>query len=75
VLRGFRTGDLFWDVYYATKFALLPSTTNRGACHYYARDRWPQYDFHNKPISRTKYQVVRKPRIADSEPGTIAVVR
>lgn len=75
VLRGFRTGDLFWDAYYAIKFAILPSTTNRGACHYYARDRWPRYDFHHKTISRTQYQVVRKPRVVDGEPGTIAISR
>lgn len=59
--RGLRTGDIFWDIYYAIRFALLPASVEKGTSHYYARDRWPVYDFRAHKLSRTEYQVVRKP--------------
>ena len=75
--RGVRTGDFFWDAYYAIRFIILPASVNKGASNYYARDRWPVYDFHGKKISRTEYQVVRKSdqRINEKSQNYIAVGR
>jgi len=60
VLRGFRTGEFFWDTYYALKFYLLPTTTNKIKSNYYARKRWPKYDFKNHPPKPANYQIVKK---------------
>jgi len=67
--RGIRTGDIFTDIYYVFKFIFLPATAPKGASNYYAQDRWPVYDYSGKKLSRTDYQVVRKPA-----PNTIRVV-
>lgn len=64
--RGIKTGDIFWDAYYAIKFAFLPAVSNRSASNYYARDRWPVYDYQGQALSRTDYQIARKP-VADNQ--------
>jgi len=50
--RGIRTGEFFWDIYYFFKFmkgdAVNASTHT---AHYFAKGRWPDYDFENAPPS------------------------
>jgi len=58
-LRGIRTGDLFWDVYYFFKFLSLSATsdTDTTRANYYAKDRWPVWDFTANTPRRSQYQV------------------
>ena len=63
IIRGFRTGEFFWDLYYAIKFYLLPSTGNNVKSTYYAQDRWPKHDFEKKPPKPANYQIVRKSKL------------
>lgn len=65
--HGLRTGAIFWDFYYVLKFLFMPSLSTKISSHYYARDRWPQYEFHGQTPSRTNYQVVRKNKTAEHE--------
>ena len=62
-LRGIRTGEFFWDAYYALKFYLLPATGNLIKSVYYSKERWPYYDFQKKPPKPANYQIVRKTNI------------
>lgn len=49
--RGIRTGEFFWDMYYFIKFISAPSINHAThSARYFAKDRWPFYDFKNKPI-------------------------
>lgn len=59
IMRGIRTGEFFWDVYYALKFIAMPSTTQTSS-NYWARERWPVYDFSKSPPRPARYQIVRK---------------
>ena len=63
IIRGIRTGEFFWDLYYAIKFYLLPATGNNIKSVYYAQDRWIQYDFKKKPPKPANYQIVRKSQL------------
>jgi len=58
--RGVRTGELFWDAYYALKFFTLPATSAKVETDYYAKDRWPIYAFADTALTAPTYQVVRK---------------
>ncbi len=62
IIRGIRTGEFFWDAYYALRFYLLPTTGNseESKSIYYAKERWPQYDFNNRPPKPAFYQIARK---------------
>ncbi len=51
LIRGIRTGELLFDAWYAIKMYLLPASNTVLQCDYYAKDRWPQYDFTNNPPS------------------------
>ena len=63
-VRGVRTGEFFWDLYYFLKFLSLPANDeNAGTYDYYARDRWPQHDFRAAPLETRTYQVALKPRV------------
>jgi anaerobic magnesium-protoporphyrin IX monomethyl ester cyclase len=71
--RGLRTGEFFWDLYYSFKFFSMPTVSNAVETAYYAKDRWPVYDFTNAPISKSEYQIVGKSRnIKSSEKKVIA---
>lgn len=59
-MHGLRTGHFFLDAYYALKFYLLPSLSERTESRYYAPEKWPVYDFTGKDFSRVDYQVVKK---------------
>lgn len=59
VQRGLKTGEFFWDAYYALAFFLLPASNKNGAGNtYYARDRWPSYDFTARPPTLLEYPKV-----------------
>ena len=60
IIRGIRTGEFFWDAYYALKFYFLPTTGNLIKSNYYAKERWPKYDFKNRPPKPAYYQTARK---------------
>ena len=60
ILRGIRTGEFFWDAYYATKFFLLPATNKENKSNYYALKRWPKWDFKARSPKPAQYQIVRK---------------
>ena len=50
--RGIRTKEFFWDIYYFFLFAFAPSTNAAtSSAVYFARDRWPVYDFLNRHIT------------------------
>src|SRR5690606_23013509 len=70
-MHGLRTGGLFLDAYYALKFYLLPSLSERTESKYYAPEKWPTYDYHHKDFSRVDYQVVRKSAPAKSTASSI----
>ncbi|HNI38048.1 MAG TPA: radical SAM protein, partial [Pseudomonadales bacterium] len=64
---GLRTGAIFWDFYYVLKFLFMPPLSTKISSRYYARDRWPQYEFYGQTPSRTDYQVVRKSKTTEHE--------
>ena len=64
LIRGFRTREFFWDVYYAMKFFMLPASRSALMSQYYAKDRWPQYDFQANPPGKVPYPVARKSEAA-----------
>lgn len=63
LIRGFRTGEFFWDVYYAMKYFMLPASRSALMSQYYAKDRWPQYDFKKNPPGKSAYQISRKTKL------------
>ena len=73
LIRGIRTGEFFWDVYYAVKFYSLPATASLVKSEYYSKERWPIYNFHKKPPKPANYQIVRKtnPRAESREEAHI----
>jgi len=62
-LRGIRTGEFFWDAYYALKFFLMPAIGEQLKTPYYARDRWPTWDYATRPPRPSRWQIVRKPAL------------
>lgn len=57
-LRGIRTGDFFWDVYYFVQFAMLSATSETIRANYYAPERWPVWDFESVKARPSQYQKV-----------------
>ena len=41
----------------------MPTTGNNVQSIYYAKDRWPIYDFANNPPKPARYQIVRKSQL------------
>lgn len=60
LIRGFRTGDFLWDVFYGVKFFFAPASRPAMESVYYARDRWPTYDFEANPPKRIPNLVAKK---------------
>lgn len=60
IIRGLKTAEFFWDVYYFLKFVFMPSVGETTRSVYYAQDRWPKWDFENKPPQRRSYQTIKK---------------
>ncbi|MCZ6900346.1 MAG: radical SAM protein [Bacteroidetes bacterium] len=68
ILRGIRTGEFFWDLYYFSKFIFMPSTNAGTHAKYYAKDVWPLWDFIKNQPQPSIYQKVgstkdKKPKI------------
>lgn len=61
MIRGIRTGEFFWDMYYGIKFFTAPAVSKSTKSIYYAEDRWPQHDFEKNELKAASYQIVRKP--------------
>ncbi len=64
ILRGLKTGEFFWDIIYAIKFLFTPTSRIARESMYYAKDRWPQYDFRGNPPEKVTYQIARKSKAA-----------
>lgn len=61
IIRGFRTGEFFWDMYYALKFFMTPASRSALMSQYYAKERWPVYDFEaNPPAQEPAWQKAKK---------------
>ena len=65
-IRGIRTGEFFWDLYYAIKFYTKP-TVGTVKTNYYAKNRWPKWDFKNNPPEPAQYQIVRKQKVEEKK--------
>lgn len=64
VMRGIKTGEFFWDLFYALKFFFTPASRSVRESRYYAKDRWPTYDFAANPTRDVPLLVARKSRAA-----------
>lgn len=52
LLRGIRTGEFFWDIYYFFRFIFSPPiNASTRASAYYEKDKWPVYDFERNKIT------------------------
>ena len=59
-IRGLKTGEFFWDAYYAMKLFFMPDTGSNIKTSYYAQERWPKWDFKICPPEPAYYQIVKK---------------
>ena len=59
-VRGIKTGEFFFDAYYALKFFFMPTTGTEKKSKYYAKNRWPKWDYKKIPPNPSNYQIVRK---------------
>ena len=64
VIRGLKTGEFFWDMLYALKFFFTPASRTVRESIYYAKDRWPTYDFDAKPLQDAPVLIARKSKAA-----------
>lgn len=48
-IRGLRTGEVFLDAWQALKMYLLPASRAAIKSNYYAKERWPHYNFSSNP--------------------------
>jgi len=60
LIRGVKTGEFFWDVYYAVTFFLKPVTLKAPETLYFAPEFWPQHDFESEKLTVIMPQIVRK---------------
>lgn len=60
LMRGIRTGEFFWDVYYGIQFFLMPTMGEQPKSIYAAQERWPQWDYAANPPKASKWQVAKK---------------
>jgi len=60
IIRGIKTGEFFWDLYYSFKFFSMPTSARKVDSVYYARDRWPVHDFAARLPNKIDYQIVGK---------------
>ena len=58
--RGIRTGEFFWDAYYALQYFSKPTISGKVGTEYYARERWPVHSYAKAPPVPAQYQTVRK---------------
>ena len=74
-VRGLRTGEFLWDIYYAIKIFFLPSVGEKSNIRYYARDRWPAWDYRANPLKPVSYEVVRKSKVVPQSPSFSEPIR
>ena len=71
IIRGLRTGEFFWDLFYAIKFFAMPTSRAARESRYYAKNRWPVHAFAQDALEETPILVARKrdaaPKIQPSE--------
>ena len=60
-VRGIKTGEFFWDAFYAIKFFFMPTTgSEKNKSAYYAQNRWPKWDYKKSPPKAANYHIVGK---------------
>ena len=64
ILRGLKTGEFFWDLYYGIKFFLMPTIGEEVVSKYYNKKKWPKWDYSSYPPKPSKYQIVGKKQAA-----------
>lgn len=70
--RGIKTLEFFWDAYYFLKFFRSPSINpETSSAAYFARDRWPAYDFERQPI--TFYDARPVGKKSAEEPASVVI--
>jgi anaerobic magnesium-protoporphyrin IX monomethyl ester cyclase len=75
LIRGIKTGEFFWDVYYALQYFSKPIVSKAKTSPYYAKERWPQYNFVKTAPSVAQHMTVHRPSTAkrmDSRPTAIS---
>lgn len=51
IIRGIKKGEVFLDIYYFIKWFFSPPFSNQAdQSVYFAKDKWPTYDFENNPL-------------------------
>jgi radical SAM superfamily enzyme YgiQ (UPF0313 family) len=60
IKNGLITGEFFWDIYFGLKTFSTPVVGKKFESLYYARDRWPEWDFRASPLRALEYQVFKK---------------
>jgi radical SAM superfamily enzyme YgiQ (UPF0313 family) len=59
VKRGIVTGEFLWDFIYFLKFIFTP-TTSKSTQKYYAKDRWPKFNFGQYRAVPRQYQTAKR---------------
>jgi len=57
MLRGIKTGEIFWDMYYFLQYIVRSATSKTIYANYYAKERWPVWDFSEHPPAPAEYLV------------------
>lgn len=75
LMRGIKTGEFFWDIYYALKYFSKPTVSEAQVSPYYAKERWPHYDFTKNKASVAEHVVVHSsaPKRARVQPAVSTV--
>jgi len=58
LIRGIKTFDIVWDFYYFFKVFFSPTSSESYDTKYYARNRWPTWDFFKNRPRPAQYQKV-----------------
>jgi anaerobic magnesium-protoporphyrin IX monomethyl ester cyclase len=53
LIRGVKTGEFFWDAVDFFRLLFMPSDNKSISVTYYAKDRWPVYNFEKSPPKET----------------------
>lgn len=56
-IRGLRTGEIFWDMYYFFQYVFRSATSKTIYANYYAKDRWPKWNLAENPPAPAEYLV------------------
>jgi anaerobic magnesium-protoporphyrin IX monomethyl ester cyclase len=58
-IRGLQTGDIIYDLIHFFKYLSLKNVSEKTDINYYAKDRWPQWDFYNTVSRKSLYQTAK----------------